>query len=45
MIQRGIECLLSYLPNPPLGQDMTQGQFLGGEEFTKVFASMWHKAE
>ena len=22
--------LLSYLPTPPLGQDMTQGQFLSG---------------
>ena len=21
---------LSYLPTPPLGQDMTQGQFLSG---------------
>ena len=21
---------LSYLPNPPLGKDMTQGQFLSG---------------
>ena len=21
---------LSYLPSPPLGQDMTQGQFLSG---------------
>ena len=24
--------LLSYLPTPPLGQDMTQGQFLSGVE-------------
>ena len=24
------ESLLSYLPTPPLGQDMTQGQFLSG---------------
>ena len=23
-------CVLSYLPTPPLGQDMTQGQFLSG---------------
>ena len=23
-------CALSYLPTPPLGQDMTQGQFLSG---------------
>ena len=22
--------VLSYLPTPPLGQDMTQGQFLSG---------------
>ena len=22
--------ILSYLPTPPLGQDMTQGQFLSG---------------
>ena len=22
--------IISYLPNPPLGQDMTQGQFLSG---------------
>ena len=27
-----------YLPTPPLEQDMTQG-------LTKLFASMWHKAE
>ena len=24
------DLLLSYLPTPPLGQDMTQGQFLSG---------------
>ena len=23
-------CRLSYLPTPPLGKDMTQGQFLSG---------------
>ena len=23
-----LQCLLSYLPTPPLEQDMTQGQFL-----------------
>ena len=25
-----INLKLSYLPTPPLGQDMTQGQFLSG---------------
>ena len=25
-----VDVSLSYLPTPPLGQDMTQGQFLSG---------------
>ena len=25
-----IYLIYTYLPNPPLGQDMTQGQFLSG---------------
>ena len=25
-----LDIRLSYLPTPPLGQDMTQGQFLSG---------------
>ena len=30
LFQHFIIFVLSYLPNPPLGQDMTQGQFLSG---------------
>ena len=26
--QKGVQDEVSYLPTPPLGQDMTQGQFL-----------------
>ena len=29
-VELRIETVLSYLPTPPLGQDMTQGQFLSG---------------
>ena len=30
MICEQLVCRKPYLPTPPLGQDMTQGQFLSG---------------
>ena len=32
LVNEGNITFLSYLPTPPLGQDMTQGQFLSGVE-------------
>ena len=29
ILAKNIKMSISYLPTPPLGQDMTQGQFLG----------------
>ena len=29
-VEKVTYCLWFYLPTPPLGQDMTQGQFLSG---------------
>ena len=42
-IKRQVVYILSYLPTPPLGQDMTQGQFLSEvlQVWIQSFSSPW----